>query len=402
MKKVLLVCVFAIVFLGCVMAQAKIESGKQISIIAWSGIPAEETTVEKFTELKEMGVNINLCNYPDAESMKKALDLAQKVGIRMITSCPELKTDCEKTVKKFMNHPALAGYFLRDEPIQKDFSELGEWAKKIKSIDSYHFCFVNLIAAIHPTKTEALGTNSYAEYIRTFAETVPVLQISYDFYPVLNEGIHERWYEGLEIVTAESRKLGLPFWAFALASSYNELHPEPTIPALRLQMFSNLAYGAQGLEYWSYRMSQGLRSAPIGLDGKRTLIYDRIKQVNSEIQAFAGVFAGAKVVSVNHTGTVIPRSTSRLTTLPQAIKVFETEGDGALVSTLENGDKTYFLVINRNLTKSMSYIIFGDESLKKVLKDGTIVSTGNYNSKSELEPGDMAVYLVPTQNKEAK
>jgi hypothetical protein len=402
MKKILLVSALAIAILNSLLAQEKIATEISIPIIAWSGIPANETTVESFSELKEMGININLCNYPNAEAMQKALDIAQKVGLKMIASCPELKTDCEKTVKKFMNHPALAGYFLRDEPIQKDFSELGEWAKKIKSIDSYHFCFVNLIAAIHPTKTEALGTNSYAEYIRTFAETVPVLQISYDFYPVLNEGIHERWYEGLEIVTAESRKLGLPFWAFALASSYNELHPEPTIPALRLQMFSNLAYGAQGLEYWSYRMSQGLRSAPIGLDGKRTLIYDRIKQVNSEIQAFAGVFAGAKVVSVNHTGTVIPRSTSRLTTLPQAIKVFETEGDGALVSTLENGDKTYFLVINRNLTKSMSYIIFGDESLKKVLKDGTIVSTGNYNSKSELEPGDMAVYLVPTQNKEAK
>jgi hypothetical protein len=399
MKILLFVCVFAIVFLNSVLAQEKIASGKQIPIIAWSGIPAEETTVEKFTELKEMGVNINLCNYTDAESMKKALDIAKQVGLKVITSCPELKTDCENTVKRFRNHPALAGYFLRDEPIQKDFAELGEWVKKIKTIDSNHFCFVNLIAAIHPTKTEALGTKSYADYIRTFAETVPVQQISYDFYPVLNEGIHERWYEGLEIVSNEAKKLKLPFWAFALASSYNELHPEPTIPALRLQMFSNLAYGAQGLEYWSYRMSPGLRSAPIGLDGKRTVVYDRIKQVNSEIQALAGVFAGAKVVSVNHTGTVIPRGTSRLTKLPQAIKIFETEGDGALVSTLENGGNSFFVVINRSLEKSMSYIIFGDESMKKVLKDGTIVSAGNYNSKNELEPGDMAVYMFPTQMK---
>jgi hypothetical protein len=381
------------------LAQEKIASGKKIPIIAWSGIPIEETTVEKFTELKEMGITVNLCNYPNADAMEKALDIAKQVGLKMITSCPELKTDCENTVKKFMNHQALVGYFLRDEPIQKDFFELGEWAKKIKSIDNNHFCFVNLIAAIHPTKTEALGTNSYAEYIRIFAETVPVQQISYDFYPVLNEGIHERWYEGLEIVAAESRKLGLPFWAFALASSYNELHPDPTIPALRLQMFSNLAYGAQGLEYWSYRMSQGLRSAPVGLDGKRTIVYDRIKQVNLEIQALSGVFAGAKVVSINHTGTIIPRGTSRLSTLPKAIKVFETEGDGALVSTLENGKNTFFVVINRSLDKSMSYFIIGDDSLKKVLKDGTIVSAGNYNSKSELEPGDMAVYMFPTQIK---
>jgi hypothetical protein len=402
MKKILLLCAITTIWLGSILAQEKIATEISIPIVAWSGIPANETTVESFSELKEMGININLCNYPNVEAMQKALDIAQKVGLKMIASCPELKTDCENTVKRFMNHPALAGYFLRDEPVQKDFSELGEWVKKIKSIDNNHFCFVNLIAAIHPTKTEALGTNSYAEYIRTFAETVPMQQISYDFYPVLNEGIHERWYEGLEIVSNEAKKLKLPFWAFALASSYNELHPEPTIPALRLQMFSNLAYGAQGLEYWSYRMSQGLRSAPVGLDGKRTLIYDRIKQVNSEIQALSGVFAGAKVVSVNHTGTIIPRGTSRLSTLPKAIKVFETEGDGALVSTLENGGNSFIVVINRSLDKSMSYIILGDDSLKKVMKDGTIISAGRYGSKNDLEPGDMVVYLVPTQKKEAK
>lgn len=402
MIKFLLVSAFAIVYLGSLTAQEKLIAQKQIPVVAWSGIPAQETSVEKFAELKEMGININLCNYPDIASLEKALDIAGQVGLKMITSCPELKTDCENTVRRLMKHPALEGYFLRDEPIAKDFADLGEWAQKIESIDNRHFCFVNLIAAIHPTKTEALGTKSYADYVQTLAQTIPVKQISFDFYPVLNEGIHERWYEGLEIVSAQSKKLGLPFWAFALASSYNELHPEPTVAALRLQMFSNLAYGAQGLEYWSYRMSPGLRSAPVGLDGKRTVVYDRIKQVNAEIQNLAGVFAGAKVVAVHHTGTVIPRGTTRLTLLPDAIKVFETEGDGALVSTLENGGNTFFVVVNRNLEKSMSFILFGDDSLKKVLKDGTIVSAANYSSKNVLDPGDIAVFMFSTQKLQAQ
>jgi hypothetical protein len=401
-RKILLVSFYITVSLYSVTAQERIVSDKPIPIMAWSGIPPEETTIERFTELKEMGINVNLCNYPNADAMQKALDIAQKVGVKMVTFCPELKTDCENTVKRFMNHSALAGYFLRDEPILKDFAELGEWAKKIRSIDNGHFCFVNLIAAIHPTKTEALGTSSYAEYIKTFVAEVPVSQVSYDFYPVLTEGLHERWYEGLGIVSAESQKLGMPFWAFALASSYNELHPEPTIPALRLQMFSNLAYGAQGLEYWSYWMSQGLRSAPVGLNGKRTIMYDRIKLVNSEIQALAGVFTGAKVISVNHTGTVIPRGTTRLTSLPDAVKVFETEGSGTLVSTLENGDSTFFVIVNRDLEKSLPFIIYGDDTLKKILKDGTIVKAGIYDSKNELEPGDMAVYMFPTKKKESK
>ncbi|HEY5511754.1 MAG TPA: hypothetical protein VIK10_12090 [Prolixibacteraceae bacterium] len=397
MKKIACLCVFAIVCSSSVMAQGKIASDKQLPIMAWAGIPAGETNVERFKELKEMGINVNLSNYPNADAMQKALDLAQQVGIKMVTSCPELKTDVEKTVKRFMNHPALAGYFLRDEPIRKDFAELGLWAKKIEAIDSEHFCFVNLIASIHTTNTEVLGTASYADYVSTFAKEVPTQLLSFDFYPVLVDGVHERWYEGLEVFSAEARKLGKPFWAFALASSYNELHPIPTIPALRLQLYSNLAYGAQGLEYWAYWMSQGLRSAPIGLDGKRTVVYDRIKEVNKEIQNLAGVFVGAKVVSVKHTGVVIPRGTSQLSTLPWAVKVFETEGSGSLVSTMENGDNTFFIVVNCDLKKSMAITIFGDESLKIVLKDGSIVKASIYANTTEIEPGDIVVYMFPTK-----
>jgi hypothetical protein len=247
-----------------------------------------------------------------------------------------------------------------------------------------------------------LGTNSYAEYVTTFAKEVPSQLLSFDFYPILVDGVHERWYEGLGIFSDEAKKMDKPFWAFALASSYNDLHPVPTIPALRLQLYSNLAYGAQGLEYWSYWMSQGLRSAPIGMDGKRTVIYDRIKEVNKEIQDLAGVFVGSKVVSVNHTGVVIPRGTTRLTTLPWAIKVFETEGSGALVSILEKGENSYFVVINRDLKENMLMVIYGDESLKKVLKDGSVIKAKKYSNTTEIEPGDIAVYMFPTKKPELR
>jgi len=396
MKKIVLLYLIASIYAVRVIAQENIESVRQLPIMAWAGIPASETNLERFIELKEMGINICLSNYPDMETMQKALDIAGKAGLKLVSSCPELKTDVEKTVKSFMNHPALAGYFLKDEPVRKDFEDLGAWAKKISAIDSQHFCFVNLIASIHTTKTEALGTTSYSEYVRTFAEEVPTKLLSFDFYPVLVEGVHERWYEGLEVFSADAQKLGIPFWAFALASSYNKLHPIPTVPALRLQLYSNLAYGAQGLEYWTYWMSQGLRSAPIGLDGRRTVVYDRIKEVNKDIQAIAWVFIGSKVVSVKHTGVVIPRGTSRLTTLPWAIKVFETEGTGCLVSLIENGDNTFFVVVNRDLKKTTQITTYGDDSLKRVLKDGSIVNASAYSYNYEIEPGDIAIYMFPT------
>ncbi len=397
MRVILLLFLLTGLYINGLQAQEKISSPRPLPIMAWSGIPSGENNIDRFLELKEMGININLCNYGNIGEMQKGLDLAEKTGIRMVTSCPELKSDLESTVKKFMHHPALAGYFLRDEPVRKDFAELGEWAKKIEAIDSLHFCFVNLIASINLNQTEALGTKSYADYISTFVKEVPSKLLSFDFYPILTAGIHENWYHGLEVFSAEAKKLAKPMWAFALASSYNELHPIPTIAALRLQQYSNLAYGAQGLEYWSYWMSQGLRCAPIDLNGRRTVVYDRIKEVNKEIQSLAGVFVGSKVVSVRHTGVIIPKGTTRLTKLPTAIKVFETEGSGALVSTLENGENTFFVVVNRDLSEPMTIVIIGDDSLKRVLKDGTVVSAKRYDPKLEIGPGDIAIYTFPTK-----
>ncbi len=397
MRGILLLFLLPVLFVCGLQAQEKLMSKEPLPIMAWSGIPAGENNMDRFLELKEMGINVNLCNYANVDEMQKGLNLAEKAGIRMVTSCPELKSDPQNTVKKFMHHPALAGYFVRDEPVHKDFADLGEWAKKIAAIDSLHFCFVNLISSINLTQTEALGTKSYADYVSTFAKEVPSKLLSFDFYPILIAGVHENWYHGLEVFSAEAQKVNKPFWAFALASSYNELHPIPTIAALRLQQYSNLAYGAQGLEYWSYWMSQGLRCAPIDMNGKRTVVYDRIKEVNNEIQSLAGVFVGSKVVSVRHTGVIIPKGTTRLTTLPSAIKVFETEGLGALVSILENGENTFFVVVNRDLNEPMTIVIFGDDSLKRVLKDGSVVNAKRYDPKLEIGPGDIAVYRFPTK-----
>lgn len=344
-----------------------------------------------------MGVSISISNYPNAEAMQKGLDLAQKTGIRMISSCPELFSDVEITVKRFMGHPALAGYFLKDEPVRKDFQGLGMQARKIEAIDTEHFCFVNLFAVIHATNTQALGTSSYVEYLNTFAKEVPSKILSFDFYPILSRGVHERWYEGLELFSSETKKLNKPFWAFTLASSYNQLHPVPTSAALRLQIYTNLAYGAQGIEYWSYWMSSGLRSAPIGADGKRTATYDKIREVNSEIQKLAWVFMGSKLLSVGHTGTVIPRGTARLTKLPSAIKLFEAEEPGVQVSLLENGENTFFVVLNRDMEKTASITILGDETLRRVLKDGTLANAAAYPPGLDIEPASVAVYMFPTR-----
>ena len=307
MYRLIILLLFYMMFLPGAICQEKLKPGNQIPILAWYSIPPEQTTLERYLELRESGITVNLSFFNDAEAMSRALDTASKAGIKMIVYCPELKTATEATVKRFMNHPAVAGYMLRDEPNRSDFPDLGEWAGRIRKTDDNHYCYLNLFPNY---ATEAqLGTKTYQEYTDLFIREVPVQFISFDHYPVLGDSLRANWYENLEIISEAAGKAGKPFWAFALSVAHSK-YPVPTIAQLRLQVYSDLAYGAQGIQYFTYwtpfDTAWKFNNGPISLEGKRTVVYDRIKQVNSEIAALSPVFMGSRVISVSHTGENIP------------------------------------------------------------------------------------------------
>jgi len=43
-------------------------------------VPEAETSVERFKELKESGININFSVYSSVEAVQKALDVAHEAG----------------------------------------------------------------------------------------------------------------------------------------------------------------------------------------------------------------------------------------------------------------------------------------------------------------------------------
>jgi hypothetical protein len=404
LKKYNLLFLFLLIFSGVVNSQVMVKSDGEIPILAWYSIPASETTVERYQEMRDAGINHSLSFFSNIDEMQKALDVAEKVGVKMLVACPELKKETEKTVNRFKNHPAVTGYHLIDEPNISLFPELSAWAKKIQSVDNKHFCYVNLFPNF--ADSSQLGTKNYKEYVQEYIKQIPVQFVSFDYYPVLKDRIYKNWYENLELIAAESKKAGLPFWAFALTTNYDNDHVTPqTIAAMRLQIYSNLAYGAQGIQYFTYWSATSVnapsgedqRGAPISATGKRSVVYDRVKQMSSEIQNLSGVFLGSKVVSVRHTGLgKIPGGTIRLTSLPKAVKVLDTNGAPAIVSVLEKGENCFLVVVNKDFLNSINLTVFGNESLKKVLKDGTVVPASAYDSSLELDPGDVAVFMFPS------
>ena len=376
---------------GTSMALA--ENPERIPIIAWSGPPSNETTVERYRELAECGFTHNYSGFSNADAMAKALDVAHAAGVKQFVSIPELANAPEETAKRFKSHPALAGYYLRDEPSAGDFPALATWMKRIQAVDAAHPCYVNLFP--NYANAAQLGTPTYQAHVAKYVAEVPAPFISFDHYPVVGDRLRGEWYENLEIISSAAREAKKPFWAFALAVAHGP-YPVATLEHLRLQAFSNLAYGAQAIQhftYWTVKSTDwNFHEGPIGLDGKRTAVFDRVKQVNREVQAVAPIFLNATVLGVGHTPP-LPAGTRAYQPVPPVTSV-TTDGGGAVVSLLEKGKAWYLVVVNRELTKEVSVAVKFDGAipLSRIEKDGRKTGLSGTGHKVSLPPGDMAIF----------
>ena len=377
--------------LTCSAAGAPPSPGR-IPILAWGGPPESETSAARYRELADAGFTHNFSGFSSIAKMTEALNVAQAAGIMQFVSIPELEKSPEDVARRLKEHPALAGYYLRDEPPASEFEKLGAWAQRIVAVDPAHPCYLNLFP--NYATVEQLGTATYPEYVAQFIAKIPVKFISFDHYPVTGDSLRAEWYENLEQVSSAAREAGKPFWAFALAVAHNP-YPVATLAHLRLQVFSNLAYGAQGIQYFTYWTSKSdvwnFHEAPIGTDGKKTVVYDRVKQVNSEIRGLTPVFLHSKVLHHDHTGA-LPRGTHAYK--PEApLAGIKTEAAGALVSHLANGKRRFLAIVNRDFLKDMPLTVTLDGSAKvsEFGKNGTTEEISGREWTRSLAPGDIAV-----------
>jgi hypothetical protein len=387
-----------IIFLtgGCVTSPTHLKAAGQIPIMAYGGVPQAEANVSRFGELADAGITLSYSGFSDVQHARDALDAAQKAGVRIVVSLAVLQSDPAGTADALKDHPALAGYILRDEPSAPMFPELAAWKRKLQQADPKHYSYINLF----PTYAGVMvGTPTYQEYLDKFVKTVEPAFISFDSYPVVQDGkqyaVRGDWYENLERVSATAKKAGIPFWAFAL-STHHFSYPTPTLAHLRLQMFTNLAYGARTLEYFTYWQSSDpmFANAPIDLKGNRTAIYDTVKQMNAEVQGLAPVFLGSQVVSVGHIGT-LPAGTHRYE--PQhPIESVTAGGSGAIVSTIRRDNRCFLVIVNRDVNLPQTITVQWNHAgisgpMARVEKDSSLHRLEGTAWRETLDPGDIAV-----------
>ena len=406
MKRTICISFLALFSASMVMSQVVTPhkytnpTGHAFPILAWYSILNDDVSHARLQELANAGFNLSFQIYPNTESLKKALKASRGTGVKLITACPQLSNNTAVTVKALRKDKQNAGYFLIDEPSTNHFTELAAWAQKIRSEDDSRLLYLNLLP--NYATPEQYGTKTYKQYVERFIREIGLGFVSFDHYPVLsdrdNSYLREGYYENLEDVSSVCRKAEIPFWGFALATAHGP-YPVMTRSMLRLQVFSNLAYGAQGLQYFTYwtptpaeQAGLNYRNAPIDNNGKRTEVFDLIKELNAEVRRLTPVFLGASIIDVAHTGKKIPLGTHSPKRLPSAIRNIHSSGEGFIVSYFTNHNKNYFMVVNRDLHHRQQAHVEAADIVRRILSDGTSAPASLYSCNLWLEPGDYLLY----------
>lgn len=338
----------------------------EMPVIAFIGIPDRDTSEESFRSFSECGFSVSLSTYPSLDLLVKACRYADKYGVKVLGRCPEMVSNPTLAAQTLKREKGFFGYYLQDEPSVPEIQERQKEIERLRTIDMTHVFYINLYPYYRESWVEpATKAKTYPEYLKA-ASATSCQQLSFDFYPIMTSGIRPTWYHNLEMIRQESLASGKPFWGFVLSVPHEvpftpgTYYPTPTMGSLRLQIYSNLAYGAQAIQYFTYWTPSSSRfhyhDAPIDKEGKKTVTYSLVQKMNKELKTVSKLFHGAKVLSVHHLGS-IPQGTTRQTEMPVNIRSLKIVGrQGAIISQLEKDGHRYLAIVNKSHENTLTVL----------------------------------------------
>jgi len=330
------------------------ESAPIFPVMAWDGIPNDPAVFEK---LRECGFTVAGFVPP------AALDNCHAAGLKAIVSDPRVggydwaKVDpsaarerVTQLIGEVRNHPAVYGYYLRDEPTSSFFPGLAAVSQVVKEQHPGVWPYINLF----PNYADAgqLGAASYDEYIEKFIAACDPPVLSYDHYAIFEGGgfRSDLYFSNLESMRRAAIKHELPFWQIVLSLGCLNFR-EPTPADMSFQVYTSLAYGARGLAYFKYLTPAvgNFRGGPIDQFGHENPMWHTIQLLNLQIEKLAPTLLKLTSDRVYHFGG-IPQSCSGPgdDSLVEAIAGPMVVGD----FTHENGDR-YILVVNKDFAGSI-------------------------------------------------
>lgn len=271
----------------------------------WCGIPASQLTPANFAVLAAAGFTTH--NWPcegprdTPEYNLPMLALAHDAGLDSIvwdtrTQAALAGTDVDgnlgSVVAQYAGQPALAGYFVQDEPSASAFAQVARVVSGLAKRDPEHFGYVNLLPAYGDF---ALGVPTYDEYVSDFLTLVKPSVFSFDNYPFISDGTDELGIlTDLETVRAHSLATHTPFWQYIQSFAFDNRR-QPTRDEMLWEGTQTLAYGGAGVSYFLYWSVIADSHGP-------TALYPGVQYDNARLAAYGRYLVPAQSTAVFQNG----------------------------------------------------------------------------------------------------
>ncbi|MFC5405470.1 beta-galactosidase [Cohnella soli] len=247
----------------------------------------------------------------------------------------------------------------------------------------------------------------YEDYVYKWVATEPDV-LSFDHYPFrVGGGVTTDYFTNLEVVRRQSLLGQVEFWAYLQSQGEPGYLRVPNQHEMRFQIYTNLAYGAKGLQYFMYwNVDPAETSFTSGIldhngnkimapDGLNTM-YEYDKQINQEVLKLGPTLKTLTSQAVYHTGT-LPADT---TALPASFFLKpDNAADPLLIGYFTDAnDRKFVLVVNRDTVnpRTVSFTLSPKPStVKEISKSNSTETATNYNSST----GQMSASFTPGEGK---
>ena len=405
---------------------------KDFIITMWCWPPETE---ESFAQLQKDGFNMTGIGrwrrMTDIAAARKTMDLAAKYNLRVIVNSPlfvpavvadaERRRELDAFIAGIKDHPALAGYYLTDEPGVYKFEEWSAVARRLYELDPGHFAYVNLypvyasqkqlgvfqsgkpkgdigipdnFAGVGNIKTAIINYNEYLEqYIRQFQPRL----LSYDHYHFLKDRDGEQYFLNLEMVRSAASRHKLPFLNVIQACTIEKVWRMPDRREMRFLAYSTMAYGGRGISWflhWGPAKFGGLYQ-----DGKRMPSADDVAAINREVGMLGGELMRLESTGVYQSAPLLP-GTQGMGKCPVRVS-----GGKVIVGMFryEDGIRA-FLVVNRDYQKAatVSIRLADRKEFSEYSPDSARWLPCGKESQTELPPGGGKLFRIGGRKNDEK
>lgn len=334
--------------------------------MAWGSSPS---SAEQLQEMKEAGLNISgFCQAKDLDKVRAAglTCFVQDPWISAHTppnvpSDSEIRQHAADLKKEIGDNPAAIGVFLRDEPTADQMPGLGKLAAALRREMPEKWPYVNLFP--YMVSPERLHADSYDSYVRMLVQSTGQPFLSYDNYSLVHGQMLDSFYTNLEIIRRLSLDTHTKFWNTILSTTlFNYM--EPSDATFNLQVYSTLAYGGRGIEYFTYfSVKHGnFRLGPIDQFGNRTATWDMMRRINDQIHELAPTLVRLHSTGVYHFPDVPPQGQPlSASTLIQSVDMTQQHATVPVIGRFLIGEfqddqgRPYFMIVNKDLQNSFEF-----------------------------------------------